>query len=131
MATFHVGQDRIWVDVRRDEALRKAGVYGRRPKEGKPLDEDVWVDVALHDLGDAIEVENLRTGQVFGRVNLVDVGRVALAMRSFAGQVRGDVRFCGRVIGSATWSADLTVLEPTVSLWLALSDGYGIDWRQA
>lgn len=87
--------------------------------------------MVLHDLGDAIEVENVRTGQVFGRVNLVDVPRVAQAMRSFAGQVKGDVQFCGRVIGSVEWSADLTVLEPKVSLWLALTDRYGIDWKQA
>lgn len=87
--------------------------------------------MVLHDLGDAIEVENVRTGQVFGRVNLVDVPRVAQAMRSFAGQVKGDVRFCGRVIGSVEWSADLAVLEPKVSLWLALTDRYGIDWKQA
>lgn len=128
-ATFHAGDVGVWIDCRRDEALRKAGVYRRRPKDGTLVD-DLWVDVELHDLGDAIEVENVRTHQRFGRVNREDLERVQVAMRSFAARVRGEVRFFGSVTGDVIWSPVVEENVPSVSAWLRLSDPVGIGWEE-
>lgn len=119
----------MWVDCRRDESLRKAGIYRRRPKAGKDLVQDAWVDAELRQVDGSIEVWNVRTGQPFGRVNLQDVPVLRRAMDGFAAKVRGETTFYGSVQGDIVWPADESENVPTVSLWLTLSDPIGMRYE--